>query len=735
MSQFLTFTILGLSTAAIYAVASSGLVVTYNTSGIFNFSHGAIGMFCAFLYWQLSRGWGWPTPIALVVVVFIFAPALGAVIERVVFRGVEGASEVTKLVVSVSLLVFFVALANWIWPPQGRPFDFFFSGNKFQVGEVFVTWHQMITLFVAVAVAVGLRILFRATRIGIAMRAVVDDRALLTLNGGRPGRASMFSWSIGASLAAIAGILIAPSLQLSVIPLTLLVVNAYAAAVIGRLRSLPLTFLGAVILGLAESYGVGYLPTDVPWVSGIRPAIPIIVLFIALLVLPQARLRGHTIQRSREFFPMPSFKAALAGGAVLVGVAFTVGSLLSDTNASTLARGLGLAIIGLSLIPLVGYGAQISLCQMSFAAIGALSMSHLASSGSPIGLVYAFLIAAFVGALIALPALRLQGIYLALATAAFAVMLDRWIFQLRGVEIFGNKIELFPGGSAKVPYLNLFGHTFSSPQEQMVLMAVAFSMVALVVVAIRRGPFGRRLLALRDSPAACATIGMNLTTTKLAVFSLSAGLAGLGGALYGGLLGSANSDQFAFLQSAPLLMVTVVGGIGAVSGALFGGMFFGGIGLLTTAIPSLKNLFNIAPGSVGVSLGRNPNGAMADISASFAAFRRSMRTMIGVGVVLLVVWFLTWKEILFSNWAFAIIAVVLVALSPQIALLVDREHAQSDEDRAKKLAVADLVIPEEGPIVPLEYVGIDRPFTEQDLEALDVALGMSEVGISGAARS
>ncbi len=104
MEEFLRFTIFGLVTTAIYAVAASGLVVTYTTSGIFNFAHGAFGMMAAFVYWQMRFEWGWSAPIALFVMLGIIAPLFGATIERVIFRGLQDVSEVTKLVVSVSLL-------------------------------------------------------------------------------------------------------------------------------------------------------------------------------------------------------------------------------------------------------------------------------------------------------------------------------------------------------------------------------------------------------------------------------------------------------------------------------------------------------------------------------------------------------------------------------------------------------------------------------------------------------
>jgi branched-chain amino acid transport system permease protein len=261
MEQFLTYTILGLTIGATYAVAASGLVLTYTTSGIFNFSHGAIGMFAAFAFWQLAYDWGWPIPLALAVVLLVLAPAFGAFIELVIMRGLAEATETTRVVVSVSLLASLIGLALWIWPPVvARPFPMFLNGHKVTIFGAPVTAHQLISLGCGLVIAIGLGVMLRSTRIGVDMRAVVDSRQLLMLCGGRPDRVAVVSWAIGSSLAALAGILIAPTLQLSVVPLTLMVVNAYAAAVIGRLRSLPLTFLGAIILGLLDAYANGSEP-------------------------------------------------------------------------------------------------------------------------------------------------------------------------------------------------------------------------------------------------------------------------------------------------------------------------------------------------------------------------------------------------------------------------------------------------------------------------------------------
>ena len=262
MHEFLEFTIIGIVLGSAYAVAASGLVVTYATSGIFNIAHGAIGMFMAFVYWQLSVGWHINTALSFVLTVFVLAPLLGAVVERGVIQWMDPRNVATALAVTVGLTLLFFGLVNsYIWPPTARVVPQFFGFSGFTFLGVKITWEEVITVGAAVAIAVGLRLFLYQTRTGIAMRGVVDNRSLIGLFGGRSTRLSTLSWSIGASLASVAGILVAPRLQLQPLILTLLVIDAYAAAVIGRLRSLPMTFLGALVVGLASSYAVGYVPS------------------------------------------------------------------------------------------------------------------------------------------------------------------------------------------------------------------------------------------------------------------------------------------------------------------------------------------------------------------------------------------------------------------------------------------------------------------------------------------
>ncbi len=617
MDQFLTFTVFGLVTAAIYAVAASGLVVTYTTSGIFNFAHGAFGMLAAFMYWKLRIEWGWSAPITIVVMLGILAPLFGAAIERVIFRGLQNVSEVTKLVVSVSLLFGVYQGAIILFPPdQGRRFPGFFDGNAFDLSVVNLQWHDAFTILAAVLVALFLRSLLFGTRTGIAMRAVVDDRPLAQLTGSRPDRSAMLAWALGTTLAALSGILLAGSQGvLKHLDLTLLVINAYAAAMIGRLRSLPLTFLGALILGLGESYAVGYLPTNQQitsvfgWndftpvsLSGLRPAFPVILLFVILLFLPPLRVRAGGQQKSREYIPKPPLRRWMIATVALGALAWMVGTQVSDLRLFQLGIGVGTGIIMLSLVPLIGWGGQINLAPLTFAGIGAVVMGHFGGDGTIFGLILATLVTAAIGVLIALPALRLQGLYLALATASFAVFMEKMFF---------SQSVVLPNASLNVPRLSLGPVSFESNKAHLVLLSVCFGLIALFLVWLRRGEFARRLLAMKASPAACVTLGLNLTRTKVQVFALSAGIAGLGGALLGAQSNSVSPDTFRFLQGLPIVLLAVIGGIGAVGGALFGGLVYAfAFYIIPDIVPGLKNILTLTPALAGISLGRNPNGAV-----------------------------------------------------------------------------------------------------------------------------
>jgi branched-chain amino acid transport system permease protein len=605
VTNFLNFTIIGIITGAIYAVAASGLVVTYTTSGIFNFAHGAIGMVMAFIYWDLRVNHHWPAPVALIVVLFVLAPLFGALIERLLMRNLRGGDTGTSLVVTIGLLLALIGVANVKWPPnQPRVLSPFFGSKHIHVVGINISYHQWTMLFTAVAVAIGLRILLYRTRPGIAMRAVVDDRDLAALNGARPYRVSQMSWALGSILAALAGILLAPQLNLEVFALTFLVVKGYAAAMVGKLVSLPRTFAGALGLGLVESYARWKLPTSGFW-AHLTANLPTLFLLAVVIVLPAVRLRAGrvtTLVAPR----VPSGREAAVAGVLFVVAGIVAANTLHGSNLRLISDGVAISILLLSLVLLTGYGGQVSLAHFTIAGVGAFTFGKLTSGGSPLALVGVAVVCAAVGALIALPALRLQGLYLALLTLAIAALAD---------SVFFLDSHVLARSQLKIHRLAIPGLSASGNKANLILLAVVFALGGNFVLAIRRGAFGRLLGAMRDSPAACATLGLDLTRIKLGVFALSAAMAGIAGALWGGSKGAVTNQDFIYVQSLVILLLVTIGGVNTVTGAFLGGLFLAAANIVTPHVPEQwRQLTFIGTGLGAISLGRNPNGVAGQLA-------------------------------------------------------------------------------------------------------------------------
>src|SRR5215469_12642777 len=713
MEQFLAYGIVGLTSAAIYAIIGSGLVLTYTTTGVFNFAHGAAGMLAAFTYWQLTVGWGWPVPVALAVVLLVLAPLYGLGVERVIIRPVSALGEAEKLVVTVAMLSGLIAVAQWIWNPNiSRTLPAFFpNASPISVGPANITWHQLITMIVAIAVAVGLRVLLHQTRIGTQMRATVDDRALAGLTGADPDRSNQFAWVFSTQLAAIGGILIAPQLPLDATSLSLLIVSAYTAAVFGRLRSLPMTFLGAVVLGLAQAYGTGYLPQS-PNLQGLQVATPALLLFLALLVFPHGRLRGRSIKLHPV--PVPSLRGTALFGLATIALGVILGTTLSQADLVSFGPIFSFGLIALSFVPLAGYAGQVSLAQLSLAGIGALTWVHLAPQGQWWALLAVIAVSAAAGAVIAVPALRLTGIYLVLGTAAFAVIMDDWVFTIPHITIGSWRIGLFESGDLQAVGPRVFGIGIDSEKSLMIMAAVFLALATIAVALIRRSRLGRRLIALRDSEAAFAMLGGNLLVSRVIVFAISAGIAGLGGAVYAMQEQSVTAAYFSFQAGLPIFLIAVVAGASYVGAGLFTGTaLIGPINAMIAVAAGLQNFTSLLPGLTGIGLGRSPSGVIPLFRKDWQPVARRKALLGGLLVVIAVLWAARLAGVV-NGW-------VLFWGSAVIALAAQYYARGREEKRAPAVAPETPQAPDEAE-VPVEWWGLRRSWHSEDEEVLDRAI-------------
>jgi branched-subunit amino acid ABC-type transport system permease component len=579
VTEVLPFLVVGLTAGSLYGLAALGLVLTYRTSGVFNFAHGALGAGAAYLFFTLHWTWGWPWPLAVLVSVALFGGVAGVILERLT-RALVEARVATIIVATIGLLLFIQGFLYWRYGVERRVSpDFLPTGTVLTIEGVNVSWAQVINFGVGIASLVGLYLLLHRTRLGIAMRGVVASPDLLGLAGTSPAGVRIASWAIGSSFAALTGILITPSiLGMDAFLLSALVVQAFGAVAIGRFTSLPWTYVGGLFIGALAAISAKYLTK--PPLTGLPNVIPFLVLIVVMLVTPKRKLPPGTGRFAGAATRKPwavarPVRLMAFGGAAVVLLAIPE---LVDTRISVYTSGLALVILFLSLSLLTRISGQISLAHAAFAGVGAATFSKLAAPVSGTGqfgglggdteggvpwlvaLIGAGLITAAVGALLALPAMRLSGVYLALATFGFSQLMDNVVFQ--SWLMFGGSQGTLAGLRAPRPYLGSLNPEDPKTWYYLVLAVVAVCCLALVMV--RRSRLGRFLRAIADSPTALTTLGLGINVTRVLVFSVSAFFAGIAGALFAMQIGRVNYISFPAVNS--LLYLAILTVTGAVSG-------------------------------------------------------------------------------------------------------------------------------------------------------------------------
>ena len=550
MSDLLPFVIAGIVTGSVYGLAAVGLVLTYKTSGVFNFAHGAVATVAAYAFYTLHVVDGMAWQAAAAICVFVIGPGLGLVLELLA-RRVDRAPLELSIAASVGVLLIIEA---WVTLYYGqtttRIVPAFLPPGGFTAFDVHVQWSDVITLGVAAVATVTLSAALRFTRRGVAMRAVVDNAALLGLAGEDPVRIRRWAWCIGTGLASLSGVLFAPLIPLDPVQLTLLVVQAFGAAAIGRFTSLPWSFTGGLVIGVAAALATHYFTSGLA--AGIPSALPFLALFVVLLVLPRRLLpdRGGTVRRRRAAWTAPggvTLVGAVAALVLLAVVPSFAGLHLTDWTVMV-----AMSLVFLSLGLLVRTSGQISLCHLAFTAIGACTFSHLAADHHwpwLLALLCCGLVVVPIGAMLAIPAIRLGGLYLALATFGFGVVLQMMFYT--EPYMFGAS-----GLGLAMPRPHVFGLDAETSFYYLVLGLAALA--TLIVVVLDRGRLGRLLRGLSESPTALRTNGVGVEVTQVLVFCLSAFLAAVGGALAGMAQTTATAANYFPLQSVTFFAVIVI---------------------------------------------------------------------------------------------------------------------------------------------------------------------------------
>ena len=558
MKTYLPFIVAGLTNGSIYGLAAVGLVLTYKTSGIFNFAHGAQAALGAYLFYEFRERVGMPWPLAGLLALLLAGVLAGLILERGAYL-LSSASVAARVAATVGLLVLIQGSLIAIFGSASLPIKPFLSQRLIDLPGVTVRAEQVIIVAVVVLAVGGLYLFFTRAKLGLATQAVVDDPSLLGLAGTSPTAVRRFAWLVGSCFAALSGMLLAPTLALDARLLTLLVFFAFGAAAVGAFSSLPLTYVGGIGIGIGASLLTKILGEQ--QVTGPIQALPVnlpfVVLFLALLVTPSRKLveRGSQVVR-RPLAPLTFSRrtatlAAIAGLGVALAIPHVVGAKLP-----IYINGLAYVILFASLGLLVRTSGQVSLCHIAFAAVGASTAARAVGAGFPwpVAVLVGGLVAVPIGALLAIPAIRLSGVYLAIATFGFGLVMQRLFYAT--MFMFGGTFAI------RSPRPHLGGlHTHTDVGYYHVVLAVTVACCALVVL-IRRSRMGRLLRAFADSSTAVDAHGTNTNELKVLVFSVSAFMAGIAGGLIGPITGTAAAasgiDVGGFDFSVSLLLITVL---------------------------------------------------------------------------------------------------------------------------------------------------------------------------------
>lgn len=586
------------------ALLAIGLVLTHRASYVINFAHAALGMYVAFAYFELRntgdlvlpilglpdrvRIIDAPTVFTAMTVAIVLAAVMGLLVYLAIFRWMRTAPALARVVASLGLLLYLLALAKLRFPQTAGelPLGSILPSGSVEVLGTVVPDNRFILATIALVVAGLLALVFRLTRFGLATRAAAENEAGAVLSGHSPDRLAALNWVIAAVLAGVAVILIASvTKQLDPLATSLLVVPALAAMLLGGLRSFMLTALAGLFIGMLQSgllnWGsrTEWLPSWIPQ-SGLSQALPFVLIIVALTWRGES-LPGRSVilETSLPDSPRPRFVAATAAGSIVV---LGAGLLTLDSQwRLAIVVSMIAALVALSTVVLTGYVGQISLAQLAFAGLAGFVAAKLTLSAGipfPWAPIIAILLTTAVGVLVGLPAVRVRGMTLAIVTLGAAVAIEQLVFKSEAL-----------GGLTRqsLPRPSLFGIDLGFSAKGADNFRPAFGILVLVLLVLtgvavanlRRSPTGLRWLAVRANERAAAASGVDVTEAKLTAFAVSSAIAGLGGLLMG-YRGTLAPESFAVFGALALLALTYLGGIASVGGAVVAGLLFSG-GVLT----------------------------------------------------------------------------------------------------------------------------------------------------------
>jgi ABC-type branched-subunit amino acid transport system ATPase component/ABC-type branched-subunit amino acid transport system permease subunit len=618
----LRFALLGLATGALTALVALAVVLVYRVSGVLNFAAGAFGAMGAFVCYSMRDDHGWPGSLALTAAIVVGA-FLGVVLYGVMTL-LRRSSLLTRLIATLALFSAAQAVMLLVWgsavrqPKPLLPDDSLELPGGLPIGE-----DRLILIALALVLAVVLRLVYSGTLFGLATSAAAENRRVAASSGWSVDRIELVNFTIAGALAAMAATFLAPIVTLNAAVLSVAIIPALAAALVGRFSYFGVTVGAALAIGVLQSELALFQPdiaellgVSTPSLTGLAQVVPLVIILIFTVMTGRARpARGEHATR----LPLPgSGKVSPAA----LAIALVVGVYLvatAESYADSLIVTFGIAIIVCSVVVVTGYAGQLSLCQYAFAGFGAwVATKAVDGLGMPFLLAIAIGVISTVaiGVVVALPAIRTRGVSLAVVTLALALMFNTLVFT--NAALTGGYTGIV------VPTPSILGFEVDpilDPQRYAGLVLTALAGVCLVVANVRRGATGRQMIAVRSNERAAAALGISVVGVKLYAFGLGAGIAALGGGLLVFRQSNVQFNGFDVFGSIQLVQYAVIGGLGWVSGAIAGAV--AAPGALSTRFanqlfPDLENIaawLALLAGLGAVNLLRQAPDGMASLAS------------------------------------------------------------------------------------------------------------------------
>ena len=596
MKELLTFTLLGLASGAFISGLSLTAVVSYQGAGVVNLANGAIAMLGGYIFLDLRTegripvlpgsvtfGGAVSTGPALVVAVLLCA-LLGGLFDVVVLRRLRNSAPLAKLVAALGLLLTLQAFVLTRFGSNAQAAPNVLPVNTVTLLGIPIPISQFIFAGIVILMAIVLVVGYRRTRFGLATRAAAEDEAMAMRNGLSPARLSLANSVLSAGLAGLLGVLFAPLSQLDSSTLALAIVPALAAALLGQFSSFGIAALAGFAMGVIQSLVEWLQGKD--WFPNIHgnhlPGVTDLIFFvvIALVLFSRGHVlpgRGTAAERRLPEAPAATRIAVPIMTGTVIGV-FTLVFFPAAFRLAEINTLIGM-IVCLSFVVVTGYLGQVSLLPMALAGICALVLTKLSVSsgiGFPFAPMIGVALSVVVGTLTAIPTLRVRGVSLAILTLAGAVAVSNfWL---------GNQDLGFDALSGVVSPPRLFGRSIGpgaafhfgpggTPSAIFGFLCLGVTLTAaLLVLHLRRGDLGKRMLAIRSDERAAAASGVRIRETKLVGYGISSLLAGTAGALYAYSFGAVTAPDFDVTVVLGFIAVAYIGGITTVTGALLGGL-------------------------------------------------------------------------------------------------------------------------------------------------------------------